>query len=273
MLLTLGVILYSVAQGAQFVGLSYLPAVTTNLLISFTSIVVTLLGIVLLHERPTRPQWGGVVLYLIGVLVYFYPVAFSEGQLLGVLVIGVNIAANATGTLIGRSINRNRDLHPLAVTVATMGVGAVCLLIAGIVIQGLPVLAPTEWAMITWLAVVNTAFGFTLWNNVQRTLSAMEASMINNTMLIHIPVLALLFLGEGISLKALLGMMLAGVGILAVQMASGKRSAFSDQEIYKGERRCVCGVHPIASPETGNLPLFLIHRRRGGRRGRRSTGQ
>ncbi|MFN8375395.1 MAG: DMT family transporter [Anaerolineae bacterium] len=220
-LLTLGFILYTVAQGSQFVGLRYLPAVTTNLLISFTSIVVTLLGIVLLREHPTRMQWGGIALYLVGVLVYFYPVSFSPEQLIGVLVIGVNIAANTTGTLIGRSVNRAGDLHPIAVTTATMGIGAICLLAGGIVLQGLPALTVSEWAMIGWLAVVNTALGFTLWNNVQRTLSAMEASMINNTMLIHIPILALLFLGESISEKALLGMVLAGVGIVAVQMGRG----------------------------------------------------
>jgi uncharacterized membrane protein len=46
----------------------------------------------------------------------------------------------------------------------------------------------------------------------------MEASMINSTMLIHIPILALLFLGEAITVKEGIGMVLAGIGILAVQM-------------------------------------------------------
>jgi drug/metabolite transporter (DMT)-like permease len=217
-LFALGITLYTIAQGSQFVGLSYLPAVTTNLLISFTSIVVVMLGIFLLHEHPTRVQWGGIALYLIGVLVYFYPVTFSPEQFIGVLVIGVNIAANAVGTLIGRSVNRSGNLHPLAVTTATMGIGSIFLLAAGIILQGIPALSVQEWAMIAWLSVVNTALGFTLWNNVQRTLTAMEASMINNTMMIHIPILALLFLGENISEKALIGMVMAGVGILAVQI-------------------------------------------------------
>ncbi len=217
-LFVLGLVFYSIAQGAQFVGLAYLPTVTANLLMSFTSVIIALLGIFLLREHPTRVQWAGVLLYLIGVLIYFYPVAFSPEQFFGVLIVAVNVAANAAGTLLGRSVNRSGDLHPLAVTVATMGIGAICLLAAGILIQGLPPLSVTEWTMIAWLAVVNTALGFTLWNNVQRTLSAMEASMIINTMMIHIPILALLFLGESINEKALIGMVLAGIGILAVQM-------------------------------------------------------
>ena len=55
-LLLLGLLFYAVTQGAQFVGLAYLPAVTVSLLLNFTTIVVALMGIVLLAERPTTPQ-------------------------------------------------------------------------------------------------------------------------------------------------------------------------------------------------------------------------
>ena len=47
--------------------------------------------------------------------------------------------------------------------------------------------------------------------------SAMESSIINNTMMIQIPILALLFLGERITWREGLGMILAGVGIVIVQ--------------------------------------------------------
>jgi drug/metabolite transporter (DMT)-like permease len=230
-LFVLGITLYTIAQGSQFVGLTYLPAVTTNLLISFTSIVVTMLGIFLLHEHPTRIQWLGIVCYLGGVLIYFYPVSFSPEQFIGVLVVGVNIASNAIGTLIGRDVNRSGDLHPLAVTTATMGIGSIFLLAAGIVLQGLPQLTLLQWGIIAWLAVMNTALGFTLWNNVQRTLTAMESSMVNNTMMIHIPILALLFLGESISEKALIGMVIAGIGIFAVQIGRTRPQLKTSDEL------------------------------------------
>jgi drug/metabolite transporter (DMT)-like permease len=55
-LLGLGLLLYTVTQGAQFLGLAYLPAVTVNLMLSLTSIVVALLGILLLAERPSLKQ-------------------------------------------------------------------------------------------------------------------------------------------------------------------------------------------------------------------------
>jgi drug/metabolite transporter (DMT)-like permease len=54
--------------------------------------------------------------------------------------------------------------------------------------QGLPALIWQSWAIIAWRAVVNTAFAFTLWNLTLRTLSATESSIINNVMLIQIPI-------------------------------------------------------------------------------------
>jgi drug/metabolite transporter (DMT)-like permease len=46
----------------------------------------------------------------------------------------------------------------------------------------------------------------------------LESSLINNAMLIQIPILALFFLGEQITWREGLGMVLAGIGILMVQI-------------------------------------------------------
>jgi drug/metabolite transporter (DMT)-like permease len=99
-----------------------------------------------------------------------------------------------------------------------MGIGAVVLLVSGIAIQGLPHLTATNWAIIIWLAVVNSAFAFTLWNTTLRTLSAMESSIINNTMLFQIAVLAWAFLGEALTWPKVAGMLLAAIGTLVVQI-------------------------------------------------------
>jgi drug/metabolite transporter (DMT)-like permease len=218
LLVILGLAYYAVNQGAQFLGLAVLPAATVNLLLSLTALVVTLLGIYLLGERPTKFQWLGVSLYGVGVLVYFYPVALPDDQSLGVLVVLVGVAANAVATLLGRSLNRQGDLHALALTTVTMGIGSLVLLGTGIAAQGIPPLSVGNWLIVGWLALVNTAFAFTLWNHTLRTLSAIESSVINNAMLVQIPILAWLFLGETIGGKAVFGLLLAGLGILAVQL-------------------------------------------------------
>jgi drug/metabolite transporter (DMT)-like permease len=64
----------------------------------------------------------------------------------------------------------------------------------------------------------DSALAFTLWNRTLRTLSAMESSIINNTMLFQITTLAWVFLGEELAWRGAAGMVLAAIGILAVQI-------------------------------------------------------
>jgi drug/metabolite transporter (DMT)-like permease len=217
-LIFLGLLLYSLTQGAVFLALAYLPAVTVNLLWSFSAVTVALLGIIWLAERPTRFQWGGIALATIGAVIFFFPVNLPSAYLVGILISILGVLANAGASILGRDINRTRELHPLVVTAVSMGVGAIVLLIAGIAIQGFSSIGLKGWAIIAWLAVVNTALAFTLWNYTLRTLSATESSIINGTMLIWIPILAVVFLDEQITRQELLGLVVAGVGTLIVQL-------------------------------------------------------
>ncbi len=221
-LAVLGLLFYAVTQGAQFLGLFYLRPATVNLLLSFTPGLVALLGIAWLAERLTRLQWAGTALSLVGVVVYFYPVSLAPGEAIGLAVVTVCVLANAASSILGRHINRSGDIQPLIVTGVSMGVGAGVLLVSGVGMQGLPSLSPLNWAIVGWLAVVNTALAFTLWNHTLRTLSAAESSIINNTMLIQIAILAWLFLGDWLSGQAIAGLVLALAGTLIVQTGRQK---------------------------------------------------
>jgi drug/metabolite transporter (DMT)-like permease len=217
-LIGLGLLFYGVTQGAQFLSLLYLPAVATSLLLSCTTILVGLLGIVLLEERPTALQWGATVLYLGGVLLYFFPLRFAFGTMIGIVVALVGVLANALSSILGRHLNRSGAIDPLTVTTVSMGVGALILLAAGVATQGLPRLSLVSWLVILWLAIVNSAFAFTLWNRTLRTLSAMQSSIINNTMLFQIAILAWIFLDEKLSWRQAAGMGLAAVAVAVVQV-------------------------------------------------------
>lgn len=223
-LFLLGVLLITVTQGAQFMGLAYLPAVTVNLLFSITTLLVAFLGIYILAERPSLLQWAGVLSFLIGAYVYFYPISLPAGEIFGVFVVLVGVVTNALSSILGRYINRSKTLHPLAVTTVSIGIGGALLLVIGVLFQGLPPLKPVHILIIAWLALVNTAFAFTIWNHTLRTLSAVESNIINNTMLIQIAILAWLFLGETLSVRQIVGMMLVALGTVIVQLRSGRTS-------------------------------------------------
>lgn len=217
-LLLLGLLFYSVTQGAIFVGLESLPSVTVSLLLSCTTLVVAFLGIRLLDERLGGLQWFGVIINLAGVAIYFLPVAIPAGQVVALLVVIAGVLTNGLSSILGRSINRDGSVSPLMVTAVSMAAGSATLLVFGLVVEGMPRLSLMNWGIVLLLAVVNTAFAFTLWNHTLRTLSATESSIINNTMTVQIAILAWVFLGEGLTPKQIGGMFLVVVGALLVQL-------------------------------------------------------
>lgn len=218
MLGLLGIFYYTITQGAMYYGLAYLPAITVSLLFSFTTLIVALFGILWLAEKPTGRQWLGIALCAVAGVVFFYPAEFPHSQIIGIVVVVAGVLANAIAAVMGRYINRRGDLPPLAVTTVSMGIGALLLLMSGLATEPIPTLTLLHWGMIAWLAVVNTAIAFTLWNHTLRTLPAVESSIVNNTMLVQIALLAWLFLGEGITLQKGIGMALALVGAILVQI-------------------------------------------------------
>jgi drug/metabolite transporter (DMT)-like permease len=218
----LGLLYYTITQGSQFMGLAYLPAITFSLLLNATAVVVAVLAIPLLHEFPTWLQWLGVLVFVAGALVFFYPLAIPAGQEIGYLIAAVHILATSLSSIAGRGVNRGRRLHPLTVTLVSMGIGSAAMLAIGLLVEPWPRLGLASWGIVVWLAVVNTAVAFTLWNHTLRTLSAMESSIINNTMLVQITVLAWLFLGETLTGVKIAGLILAALGALLVQARWGK---------------------------------------------------
>ena len=217
-LIVLGLVMYTFTQGAQFLALQYLPAATHSMMLNATSIIVLGMGILWLSEYPTSLQIAGLVLFAVGVILYFLPEDFSGTQLIGLAISTFQIIANAGAVTLGRFVNRTATIPALLITSISMGMGSLVLLGGGLIVHGLPQLSLQSLLIILWLAGVNTAFAFTLWNHTQRTLSAMESSMINSTMLVQIGLLAWIFLGEALTLLQILGMVAAALGILMVQL-------------------------------------------------------
>jgi drug/metabolite transporter (DMT)-like permease len=217
-LTVLGIIFYTLTQGSQFLSLAYLPAAMVSLLLNLSPLVVGLFGILFLREHPSPGQWFGIALTVIGVAVYFLPVGMEGVPAIGLLVALGGVVSNAASSLLGRQVNRLANSSPLIITFISMGIGSFLLLVIGVATQGFGKLDLQGWLLIIWLAVVNTAFAFTLWNHTLRTLSAVESSVINSLMMPQIAILAYLFLEETLNGREMLGLALVGLGVLIVQM-------------------------------------------------------
>ena len=214
----LGIMFYALTQGAQFISLAFLPAATVSLLLNFSPIFVALPSGFLNKEPPSIIQWGGILLSTIGAIIYFLPLNIPSEQIFGLAIALIGVLANSGSSLLGRQVNHQSGLSPILITSISMGIGGSLLLVAGVTTQGFGHLDLVQWLIVGWLAVVNTAVAFTLWNNSLRTLTAVESSIINSTMLPQIAILAWVFLDEPLNIKQIFGIALVGVGTLIVQL-------------------------------------------------------
>ena len=217
-LAVLGLFQYAATQGTLYLALSFLPAVTTSLIGSLSPIVVALFGIFFLQERPTILQWSGIAATIIGAVLYFGPAGIHMYKSIGILFAILGVLTNAGALILGRDINRERELSPLFVTVISMGVGSITLVSVAITIGGFPHISIMGWAMICWLAIVNTALGSTLWNYALRTLSAAESIIIIRTMMVWVAIFAVIFLHEKLSVLQIASLVIVGIGTLLVQL-------------------------------------------------------
>src|SRR3972149_6770090 len=134
----LGVLLYGITQGAVFLALDALPAVTVNLLWSFSVIVVAGMAALWLSETPTALQWTGVFVATAGAVIYFLPARVGLDQRFGLLAALVGITGNAGAAVLGRDVNRSGRTPPVVVTAVSMLVGAALLVGAGLALEEPP---------------------------------------------------------------------------------------------------------------------------------------
>ena len=224
-----GVLFVAVAQGAQFAALAVLPATAVNLLLSSIPAAVAMLALAGGRERASMGQAAGIGLLVAGALLYFGPFDLDADATAGFVAAAVCVSASAVSAHLGRGLAHGtieRIGGPIGLTAASMAVGAFVLLAVALAFEGWPRLDFAGALIILWLAVVNTAFAFTLWNHTLRTLTAVESSVVNNTMTVQIAILAVVLLGERLAPIQLVGLLLAAAGAAAVHVAPLLRSRY-----------------------------------------------
>jgi drug/metabolite transporter (DMT)-like permease len=211
-LVVLGLVFYAITQGAQFVAIANQPAATTSLVLSFTPPLTALVAAAVLGEKLAPIQFVGMLAVAGGAALYF--TGSLGATLIGMAAALICLAANTASSVLGRRVNRREGADPLMVTTASMSVGAVALLAVGALVEGLDRPSPTSIAVIVWLAVVNTAWAFVLWNRSLAHLPAASSAVINNLMLVEIAVLAWIFLGERPSVAQIVAIAVVTVGVV-----------------------------------------------------------
>jgi drug/metabolite transporter (DMT)-like permease len=218
LLLVAGICGYTLAQGLQFVGLFYLAAVTATVVLNFTPAFVLILGIMFLGEDVPRFGLAGLSVALLGAFVFFWGRLSGGVEQVGILVVTVSGLSWAIYMIIIGKIQRTDSFGSLKLTASTMGIGTAGLLLLAAVFDGANSISLNGVLIVVWLAIVNTALAFLLWNHALRSIKAYQLSVIQNSMLAQVAVLGWIFLGEPLTYPMILGILLVIVGVVIVQL-------------------------------------------------------
>lgn len=214
----LGLLGYPVNQGSIFLAMTYLPNTTVNLITSMSPILLALLGGLFLNERLNNRQFAGIAVTISGALVFFLPVVTGTLNGTGLLLSFITLFTNVFQTIIVRKMLKSGDYPALLVTGLPMGVGAILMGTGTAVWEWIPRISLTVWAVLLVLSLVNTAIAFTVWNVALQRLTAVEANVISNTMLVQVAILSWIFLGDVVTWKMAAGMALVIAGVVSVNL-------------------------------------------------------
>jgi len=205
-----GLIGYAAAPLFAIVGLKYVTGTTAGLFTGLSSILVMALGAIILKERPRSQQLFGVLAAGVGIYI-FLGGGGAGGSLFGMLMLLISELSYALNTVMTRLVVRRPGDETLSTSLITNGIGAAILLPLGL-LSGGSVAMLGQWQIGLSVLVVGMIFGFAgmLWNACLDKLQALEAAIFQNTMLIQVAILSVIFLGEQLTMHNVLG----GIGVL-----------------------------------------------------------
>ena len=217
----IGLLSYTIGNGALFWGMKYLPATTSSFLMGLIPLLVLALGIPLLHEYPARLQIAGLAICLAGYGLFFAP-GLRSGEPLGLAISAIGLLAFALFGILGRGIARDGTVGTLALTAFPLGFGGAISLALAFAVEGMPHLTATSAAILLWLAFVNTALAYLLYNHALRTLTALEMNLLLNMSPFATALIAALLLSETYLPAQYLGMGIAVAGVGLSQLRGRK---------------------------------------------------
>lgn len=160
----------------------------------------------------------GMVILLIGALIFFLPLESDNMSIPGLIASFVTLMSNVFNSIFSRKILRAGKYPVLVMTGVCMGIGSSIMVITSQAWLVVPRISASLWGILIYLALINTALAFIMWNTSLQKLTAFEANIINNTMLVQIAILSWIFLGDAISWKMALGMVLVMGGAVLVNL-------------------------------------------------------
>ena len=183
-----------------YLGLHSVPAAQAGMISGSIPIVILLLGVLILRERPARAVWFGVLLSVAGVVILVGADGPTRAGLSGgdMLLVGAAVAWGLY-TVLGKRLCA--DLDPLAVTAGAAVYGALPSLAAGLwSLAGTPVqMTPVAWLCLLYVSTAASVAAYWLWTSGVHAVGASVAAPFLNLLPVWTVVFGLLLLREHVT--------------------------------------------------------------------------
>lgn len=216
-LLLLGISQYAIANVAIFWSLKYLPATTVSFLMGTITLSTLIVGIFLLKEIPSKMQTIGILVTLCGGALFFAK-GLQAGEMIGLIIFGVSVIGFTIFGILGRQLARQRTVSTLKLTAIPLALGGAITLLVAIPLEGIPSAPPTTWGLILFLAVVNTAIGYALYNHALQVLPAFQMNIALSLTPVWTAIFGFFLLDERLVPLQMIGIGVVIAGVILVQM-------------------------------------------------------
>ena len=218
----LGFSAYTLANGALFWALRFLPATTVSLLMNLVTVSVLAGGVIWLGEIPNRAQTFGMFIVLAGMILFFSP-GLKPGEPIGLAIFMLALLGFTLFGLLGRMAVVERFVDTLTLTAFPLAIGGGLLLAVAVPLEGIPNASLRTWGLVLFLAAVNTAFGYVLYNHSLQILQAFEMNVILNLSPIWTALLGWILLDEILTGPQWAGMFVVLMGVMLAQKRNDKK--------------------------------------------------
>jgi drug/metabolite transporter (DMT)-like permease len=218
-LILMGLVAYSIGNPLIFAGLEQLPTTTAAFLLNIIPVATMILGTIFLSERPGRLQLAGMVLAIGGGIVFLGGrMEWGSSRAVALTLLGA-LALSVFGIL-GRDFARGDKTDTAVLSSIPLIAGGFGLFLVS------PPTGPISrqtWMILLWLAAINSALAYILWNHALKRLQAFEISLIGNLMPMGTALLAPFLAGEVVDGRAWLGMLISLGGVILVGWGAAGR--------------------------------------------------
>ncbi len=220
LVLALSFVAIPVNQFFFLLGMHYTIPSNAALLYAATPVAVLLISRLVLHEKLKRRKVIGVCVALVGVVVVIFErgVSGSEEHFMGNVIIVFAVIAWALYTVFGKKlIAKYGAMEASSMTVL---IGTILFLPVGIFPAArfpFAELGRSTWLEILYLGVVTSVFAYFLWYYALSRLEAGKVAIFTNLQPILTTLLAVVFLGQDITVAFLVGGVITIGGVVVAQ--------------------------------------------------------